>query len=1120
MADLTTHLRWGALITPILLSACGNQTEVTSDPTDGVVQTKQACVTSSRRHVILVIGDGMQLAHEVAASRYLYGKDNGMAWQKPVSKHGFVTTWDVSAYNKYANILGEAKWTPTSANPLVGYNPELGGTEPYPKQNPATGYDYFRQNGVWPATDSASAAPAMATGIKTDDGNLAWTSGDPANGRLTTIAETLRAEKGMAIGVVSTVPFSHATPAAFVSHNVSRNNYGAIAEEIILQTQPEVVIGGGHPATNPGNTYISATAYDALKTGSTYVLAERQAGVDGAVSLRDAANAAATSGKKLFGLYGGKGGNFEYPVPSDTPRAPSVARGSIENPTLADVVDSAFTVLSQDPEGFFLMVEQGDIDWANHANNFANMIGGMADLENAVNKIYELVNREGDDITWENTTVMVTSDHGNSYMRLNDAIKLKKGDLPAQVCSPGCTYPEGQVTYGTGGHTNELVTFALESGVEGVNRRFNQLTGAEYPDTKILDNTSIYHLLAQAAGWNRAPVIKRATQSLQNALPGGKVTLRVEASDADGDRLKYSWSASQGKLREKENTKTSSQIEWTAPSPMSPSTITVVITDEAGHELLQTFTVGAAAPWFTLSVLPDTQVYSEENPDPFRSQINWTLANAEAEKIAILLHEGDVVDNGLDLTQWSNAMQALSPLLAQSTLPFTIVRGNHDDPGLFVQNLGPQVYRKGLVAAAPNGLNTDVVLEAAGRHFLSLGINKDPSAEELAWASATLHQPELAGMPTIVTTHDYLVPGGRSTTGESIWQGVVRDNPQVFMVLNGHTHTEYRMVSHDAANKPVYQMLADYQDRTDGGQALLRLIKIDVAQGLIDVKTYSPGYTIPGSTPKVVAPFYETDESSQFTYSVNLAERFNPNSTFDFGPEPPLPPPPALVDPAASYSHIFQQRRGGYAGTVDTQINENNATLDYAGEATCTTDQDDNGSRVQSMLVFNDIIGSGAGQIPPGATITSAKLYFTVTSSTKGSISVHRMSMPWAEHNTWIDFTPVDPVTGQPTCVQETFYDPSSKTDVTHTVMLGGGVDRDDVQDMSKYDARFTCHKPIPVPHFVVDVTASVQAWANGQTNYGWLFQNDSTDGWDCETGDGGQPPALVVVVEGAPLIQ
>ncbi|MEE9905274.1 MAG: esterase-like activity of phytase family protein, partial [Chlorobium sp.] len=92
--------------------------------------------------------------------------------------------------------------------------------------------DYFLPNGnpdnatgSGPATDSASAGTAIATGVKTVDGNIAWERTDSAGGEIETIAETLRNEMGYAIGVASTVPFSHATPAAFVSHDVSRNNY-------------------------------------------------------------------------------------------------------------------------------------------------------------------------------------------------------------------------------------------------------------------------------------------------------------------------------------------------------------------------------------------------------------------------------------------------------------------------------------------------------------------------------------------------------------------------------------------------------------------------------------------------------------------------------------------------------------------------------------------------------------------------------------------------------------------------------------------------------------------------------------------------------------------------------
>ena len=52
---------------------------------------------------------------------------------------------------------------------------------------------------------------------------------------------------------------------------------------------------------------------------------------------------------------------------------------------------------------------------------------------------------------------------------------------------------------------------------------------------------------------------------------------------------------------------------------------------------------------------------------------------------------------------------------------------------------------------------------------------------------------------------------------------------------------------------------------------------------------------------------------------------------------------------------------------------------------------------------------------------------------------------------------------------------------------------------------------------FEADLKAAVQAWVNGQQNYGWFFEPTSGDGWDFETAEGKQPPALVVEVESKP---
>jgi alkaline phosphatase len=479
------------------------------------------CFESSRcaKHVILVIGDGMQLAHEIASSRYLYGTDDGMAW-RAFPKQGYVSTWDVTAYDKFAALRGAASFDETSVEPSVGYDPDLAGTKPYPLEDPPSALTYYRGNTIgttwWPATDSASAATAIATGRKTDDGNIAWLPGDPDDGGLPTIAERLRAELGFAIGVVSTQPFSHATPASFLAHNVNRNHFytgrlvgtttpstQGIADEIILSTKPDVVISGGYPvaidpgfltAQNPAKGYISKAAYDNLTNDPSVLFVQRQSGVDGGTTIETAANTAIASDRRLFGLFGGSTGAFEFAIPNDSPSDPHVTRGTPENPSLSQAAVSALKVLRQNPEGFFLMVEQGDLDTANHANNFKNMVGSMADLEQAVRAILAFVDEPDDDIHWNNTVLLVMADHATGYLRLNPNLPLGLGDLPTQQ---GTTYPDGEVAWSTGGHSNELVTYSAKGPHLQHALRYLE---SPYPGTDILDNTQMYEALMRSVG--------------------------------------------------------------------------------------------------------------------------------------------------------------------------------------------------------------------------------------------------------------------------------------------------------------------------------------------------------------------------------------------------------------------------------------------------------------------------------------------------------------------------------------------------------------------------------------------------------------------------------------------
>ncbi|MBE3130190.1 MAG: alkaline phosphatase [Acidobacteria bacterium] len=484
------------------------------------------------KHVIFFIGDGMSAQTEVAASRYLYGTDDGLAWQKFPGK-AYVATWDVNVYNANARKARRPPYSRSSFTPLLGYDVKVEGPRPHTDQDATAPF----LPGL--ATDSASAATALATGFKTDSGNISWLSGDPPDGELVTIAEEYRAKTGAGIGVISTVPFDHATPAAFVSHNTSRNSYYTgrrgykglgIADEIILRVKPDVVIGGGHPLLdnpdfNPKTGYISEALYLGLKTSPDYLLVERTAGGNGGRAVIEGAAAAFRAGKKLFGLFGGKGGNFEVPLAEDSPGSPLVKPATEENPSLAEATLAALDYLGRNPDGFFLVVEQGDIDWTNHDNDFRGMIGCVDDLDEAVRAATAFVDCPGDALDWTNTVLLVTADHATGGLFLDRGKRLGPGDLPRQdpriadpenspvagsdrgIASNGTglktpvysslnMFPDEEVVYGTAGHTNELVDLAVAGAAV---RYFMKYRGTWYPGL-VLDNTQINAALREALG--------------------------------------------------------------------------------------------------------------------------------------------------------------------------------------------------------------------------------------------------------------------------------------------------------------------------------------------------------------------------------------------------------------------------------------------------------------------------------------------------------------------------------------------------------------------------------------------------------------------------------------------
>ena len=210
-------------------------------------------------------------------------------------------------------------------------------------------------------TDSAAAATAMASGVKTNNGSVGV---DVDGNSVVTILELAQA-LDKATGLVTNTQISHATPAAFAAHVPSRSMMTAIAAQL-LDHSVNVLLGGGEdewlPPTEAGcypepgeRTDGRDLVHEAITAGYTYVCTPAEF---------YAVDPSDTS--KLLGLFADEG----------------IVRP--HEPSLAEMTQMAIDVLSESSKGFFLMVEGGQIDWASHANDATNALGDTIAFDAAV----------------------------------------------------------------------------------------------------------------------------------------------------------------------------------------------------------------------------------------------------------------------------------------------------------------------------------------------------------------------------------------------------------------------------------------------------------------------------------------------------------------------------------------------------------------------------------------------------------------------------------------------------------------------------------------------------------------------------------------------------------------
>lgn len=175
----------------------------------------------------------------------------------------------------------------------------------------------------------------------------------------------------------------------------------------------------------------------------------------------------------------------------------------------------------------------------------------------------------------------------------------------------------------------------------------------------------------------------------------------------------------------------------------------------------------------------------------------------------------------------------------------------------------------------------------------------------------------------------------------------------------------------------------------------------------------------------------------------------------------------------------FQQGQNGYNSTLDTMIRQKSPNSDYRNGSSINIDSSDSSGLInQGLLYFGDLFGNGPGQIPLGATITSATLTLNVTDATKQAFSLNRMLLDWhsAPNWTWNAYG---------NGVQADGTEAAAGSDLTMP-SLGSGLRG-------------------------LDVTSSLAAWMGGQANHGWLFSMAGSDGWDFSSSEGAAAPRLSV---------
>lgn len=296
-------------------------------------------------------------------------------------------------------------------------------------------------------TDSAAGATAFACGVKTYNNAIGLNADSLPCYSILEEAE----DRGWATGMVVTSQITNATPAAFIAHQPLRVMNENIAADF-LETDIDIFIGGGL-------SYFKDRAFDDRNLreelqNKGYLVYDYTQG-------------------SLHRVRMDVNKNFAFFTAENLPAGVNVGRNYLP---YASQVSAHF--LSQKSEnGFFLMIEGSQIDWAAHSNDEKWMIKEMLDFDRAIGQILEFAKKRGD------TLVIVTADHETGGVAINAESKMNRLKLD----------------FTTNHHTAAMIpVFAYGPGAQNF--------------SGIYDNTMIYHKIKKALEWGDMAGVKNTAK--------------------------------------------------------------------------------------------------------------------------------------------------------------------------------------------------------------------------------------------------------------------------------------------------------------------------------------------------------------------------------------------------------------------------------------------------------------------------------------------------------------------------------------------------------------------------------------------------------------------------------